>query len=125
MNQTNEQTAAATTDSDPFDCRDEVFVERGHEVLGSVVQGTQMALPDPFDVDALHADARRAFLDTLDQVRADATSRILLIRGEAGCGKTHLIRSLRAQAHANGLGVIAYVHMTSEHGDYRQYLLRQ
>lgn len=108
-----------------LDCRDEVFIDRGYEVLGSVVQATQMAQPDPLDVGQLHADARRAFDETLAQVRGDARSRILLIRGEAGCGKTHLIRSLRAQAHGQRAGVIAYVHMTAEHGDYRQYLLRQ
>jgi type II secretory pathway predicted ATPase ExeA len=107
------------------DCRAVVFRERGSEVLGSVVQGTQIAKPDPFDVDQVHAPPRRAFDNTLDRVRADSSSRILLIRGEAGSGKTHLIRSLRAKTHAAGRGVVAYVHMTSETIDYRQYLLRQ
>lgn len=108
-----------------FDCRDEVFRERGHEVLGSMVQATQMAFPDPFDVEDLHVDAREAFNATLDNVRSGTLSRILLISGEAGCGKTHLIRALRAQAHRRRRAVIAYVHMTSEHGDYLKYLLRQ
>jgi len=108
-----------------LDCRDEVFCERGHEVLGSVVHGTQMAFPDPFDVEEIHLDARRAFNAALDEVRTGSASRILLIKGEAGCGKTHLIRALRAQTHRLRRGVIAYVHMTSEHGDYRKYLLRQ
>jgi hypothetical protein len=108
-----------------LDCRDEVFRERGHEVLGSVVQGTQMAFPDPFDVEEVHLEGRLAFNATLDDVRNGSASRILLIKGEAGCGKTHLIRALRAHTHRLHRGVIAYVHMTSEHGDYRKYLLRQ
>ncbi len=76
---------------DEVDCRDEVFRERGHEVLGSVVQGTQIAFADPFDVEELHLGAREAFNATLDGVRAGSVSRVLLIKGEAGCGKTHLI----------------------------------
>jgi MoxR-like ATPase len=109
----------------PFDCRAEVFRTRGHEVLGSVTQGTQMAQPDPFDVEEVHAEARSAFRQALAQVRAGQTSKILLVRGQAGCGKTHLIRALRAEVHAAHAGAVAYVHMTAEHGDYRHYLLRQ
>lgn len=109
----------------PFDCRAEVFRARGHEVLGSVTQGTQMAQPDPYDVAEVHQEARSAFRETLAQVRAGPVSKILLVRGQAGCGKTHLIRALRAEAHAARHGAVAYVHMTSEHGDYRRYLLRQ
>jgi energy-coupling factor transporter ATP-binding protein EcfA2 len=108
-----------------FDCRDEVFCDRAREVLGSVVQATQMAQPDPFDVDQLHAEARNVFRATLAQVQSGSAGKILLIRGEAGCGKTHLIRSLRGKTHAARNGVVAYVHMTSEQGDYRRYLLRQ
>ena len=107
------------------ECRAELFRDRGQEVLGSVVQATQMSQPDPFDVEQIHTEAREAFEATLQQVRKGPVSRILLIRGEAGCGKTHLIRSLRAQVHASRTGVIAYVHMTAEQTDYRQYLLRQ
>ncbi|HEX8916808.1 MAG TPA: helicase HerA-like domain-containing protein, partial [Humisphaera sp.] len=108
-----------------YDCRAEVFRERGHEVLGSVVQGTQLSKADPFDVPELHAHARAAFDRALSDVRAGPASRILLVKGEAGCGKTHLIRALRWRTHEARGGVFAYVHMTSEHGDYRQYLLRQ
>src|SRR4051812_23328592 len=108
-----------------LDCRDEVFCDRGGDVLGSVVQGTQMAFPDPYDVEELHVDARQAFNSTLENVRRSGVGKILLILGEAGCGKTHLIRALRAQTHRQKQGVIAYVHMTSEHGDYLRYLLRQ
>src|SRR5438105_4737660 len=108
-----------------YECRAELFRERGHEVLGSVVQGTQMAQPDPFDIDQIYPEARATFDATIRQVRDGPVSKTLLIRGEAGCGKTHLIRSLRARTHAHRGGVIAYVHMTAEQTDYGRYLLRQ
>src|SRR5215831_15169554 len=53
---------------------------------------------DPVDVELVHADARRKYADLLDAVTATSgagssvQARILLLHGQSGAGKTHLIR---------------------------------
>jgi len=53
---------------------------------------------DPFDVETVHAQAREAFERLIEQAIGDERlpyGRILLLRGDAGCGKTHLARAFR------------------------------
>src|SRR5215831_14035091 len=62
---------------------------------------------DPFDVESIHRGARDAFHRIVGRVLEPAGlagGRILLLLGEAGCGKTHLMRAFRNEIHARGLG---------------------
>src|SRR5688572_20397345 len=77
----------------------------GPEVFSGIVHGCQIWTPDPFDVEAVHTEARTAFVRLLD--RASDTDlpphgKSLLLLGEAGSGKTHLMRAFRTTAHADG-----------------------
>jgi DNA helicase HerA-like ATPase len=101
----------------------------GPEVFSSVAHGSQIHERDPFDVEAIHADAREVFHRQL--VRATTPEqhqyghgRTMLVLGDSGSGKTHLLRALRQQVHAQRLGYVGYLQMTSEVGDYARYVLR-
>lgn len=105
-------------------CRDD-----GPEVFSSVAHGSHIHESDPFDVESIHAEARDVFHQQL--VRATTPEqmlrghgRTLLILGESGSGKTHVLRALRAQVHGQRLGYVGYMQMTSDVGDYARYVLR-
>ena len=72
----------------------------GPDVFGGVVYGSQLWSPDPFDVETVHPEARAAFHRLLGRASsADAPphGKTLLLLGEAGSGKTHLLRSFRTR----------------------------
>ncbi|MEO8701984.1 MAG: DUF87 domain-containing protein [Kofleriaceae bacterium] len=101
----------------------------GPEVFSSVAHGSQIHERDPFDVEAIHAEARDVFHRLL--VRATTPEqhqrghgRTLLVLGDSGAGKTHLMRALRHQVHSQRLGYVGYMQMTTEVGDYARYVLR-
>ena len=101
----------------------------GPEVFSSVAHGSQIHERDPFDVESIHADAREVFHRQL--VRATTPEqhqyghgRTLLVLGDSGSGKTHLLRALRQQVHSQRLGYVGYLQMSSEIGDYARYVLR-
>src|SRR5690606_20289669 len=50
--------------------------------------------------------------------------RTLLVLGESGSGKTHLLRALRAQVHGRRLGYVGYLQMTAGVDDPARYVLR-
>ena len=52
-----------------------------------------------------------------------AVGRILLLLGEAGCGKTHLMRTFRNELHARGQGYVGYMQMTAYTDDYARYVV--
>src|SRR5262249_27966257 len=52
-----------------------------------------------------------------------AFGKILLLLGEAGSGKTHLMRAFRNSTHAEGRGYCGYLQMTSQASHYARYLL--
>ena len=65
---------------------------------------------DPFDVESIHRGAREVFRRIVGRVLEPsglAVGRILLLLGEAGCGKTHLMRAFRNELHARGRGMSA------------------
>ena len=100
----------------------------GPEVFSSVAHGSQLHERDPFDIVTIHADAREVFHRQLEHavtpVRHHAGhGRTLLVLGQAGSGKTHLMRALRAHVHGDRLGYVGYLQMTSEVGDYARYVL--
>jgi hypothetical protein len=47
----------------------------------------------------------------------------LLLRGEAGSGKTHLMRAFRNEVHRDGTGYCGYLQMTTRTGNYARYIL--
>src|SRR5262245_13590727 len=84
---------------------------------------------DPVDVEAIHAPARRKFAELLDAVTKERGSavqaRILLLHGQSGAGKTHLIRALRTSAHRAGKAYFGYAQMTPDVANYADYYLRR
>ena len=84
---------------------------------------------DPVDVEAIHAPARRKFSELLDAVTKERGSavqaRILLLHGQSGAGKTHLIRALRTSAHRAGKAYFGYAQMTPDVANYADYYLRR
>nr|MBA2539802.1 DUF853 family protein [Deltaproteobacteria bacterium] len=101
----------------------------GPEVFASVAHGSQIYLRDPFDVESIHAEVRDVFHQQVTRASTPehvqrGHGRTLLVLGESGAGKTHLLRALRAQVHSSRLGYVGYMQMTSEVGDYSRYVLR-
>ena len=105
-------------------CRDD-----GPEVFASVAHGSQIHERDPFDVESIHAEARDVFHRQVERATTPEQhqrghGRTLLVLGDSGSGKTHLMRALRAQVHSQRRGYVGYLQMTSEIGDYARYVLR-
>ncbi|MDB4954577.1 MAG: putative ATPase [Myxococcales bacterium] len=99
------------------------------EVFSSVAHGSQIHERDPFDVESIHADARDVFhrevvRATTPEQHQYGHGRTLLVLGDSGSGKTHLLRALRHQVHSQRLGYVGYMQMSSEVGDYARYVLR-
>ncbi len=87
---------------------------------------SQVWRADPFDVDSIHRGAREILRRVVGQVlrpSGPAVGRILLMLGEAGCGKTHLMRAFRNELHAQGRGYVGYMQMTAYADDYSRYVL--
>lgn len=98
----------------------------GPEVFSGIVHGNQIWTPDPFDVDAVHPEARAAFHRLLDRASDAALpphGKSLLLLGEAGSGKTHLMRAFRNAAHEDGSGYCGYLQMLSRSDNYPRYVL--
>ncbi len=121
-----EPAAAAEAGSDP---RAVTFCRAdGPEVFASVEHGSQIHERDPFDIESIHAEARAIFDVQVERattpLQASGHGRTVLILGDSGSGKTHLLRALRAQVHGTGRGYVGYMQMTSDVGDYSRYVLR-
>lgn len=111
----------------PPDPRLAAFCDRGSpEVFHSVATPTELWKADPFDVDTIHAPAREAYerlLHRAARVPAPPAGAVLVLLGEAGSGKTHLMRAFRTRAHSQALGYCGYMQMTTEVGSYPRYML--
>ena len=111
----------------PTDAKLTVFCEQNvREVFEAIVAPTQIWQADPYDVESIHAEARDAFGRLV--ARASATpppqrGRVLLLKGDAGSGKTHLMRAFRSSSHADGSAHFAYLQLTTAAQHYGQYLL--
>ena len=82
---------------------------------------------DPYDVETIHQSARSAYERLLNRVGSDVSDdsgRILLLLGESGAGKTHLMRAFRNSTHRRNKGFFSYMQMTSEVSNYARYVLR-
>jgi hypothetical protein len=98
------------------------------EIFRSVAYPTEVWTPDPMDVDSIHSQAREVFDWLLNAATAnvdDKVGRILLMLGQSGSGKTHLMRSLRTRTHSRGDGYFGYLQMTSLSGNYSRYVLQK
>ena len=81
---------------------------------------------DPYDVETIHAEARAAFehvLNRAGRTPPPPSGAVLVLLGEAGSGKTHLMRAFRTRAHGQGLGYCGYLQMTAEASNYARYML--
>ena len=114
--------------SDPSVARREVFADRETpEVFRSVCHRHEIWRDDPFDVTTIHETARTEFQRLMTHAAGTNTEanagRILLILGESGAGKTHLMRVFRNHVHSSKTGYCGYLQMTSATDDYSRYVL--
>jgi hypothetical protein len=93
------------------------------EVFHAVAHAGEIFVRDPFDVERIHSQAREAFMRLVDRADEARFGKMLLIKGDAGSGKTHLMRAMRNVVHAMGLGFVAYVQMSTNATNYARYLL--
>lgn len=111
----------------PVDVRLDAFSRSDcPEVFSAITHVNQVWLPDPFDVQSIHAEARETFARLVQRATMEplATSgKSLLLLGEAGSGKTHLMRAFRNHVHAGGNGYFAYMQMTTRQESYPRYIL--
>ena len=99
------------------DPRRAVFLSpAGPEVFHSVEHRHEIWKYDPFDVESLYGDAREVFFRLLGKATTPPglpSGRIMLILGESGSGKTHLLRAFRNHVHGGGDGFVSYMQMTT------------
>jgi hypothetical protein len=96
------------------------------EVFHSVATPTAIWKADPYDVETIHAEARATFEHVLNRAGRNPpppSGAVLVLLGEAGSGKTHLMRAFRTRAHGQGLGYCGYLQMTTEASNYARYML--
>lgn len=102
------------------------FLTERTEIFRSVEDRQQIWLDDPFDTSTLHTEARDAFTSLLTNATGPeppTSGRMLLILGDAGAGKTHLIRSFRSHVHKSRSGYLGYLQMASGASNYARYVL--
>lgn len=98
----------------------------GPDVFHAVAYRSDIWKEDPFDVETIHDEARHAFHRLVHRaINASKPSagRILLLKGEAGSGKTHLMRTIRNWTHRQAIGYCGYMQMTSATDHYGRYVL--
>lgn len=109
------------------DKRLEIFCSRTKEaIFHGITHHNQVWRPDPYDVESIHEESRNCYERLLKRVYATEPSdsgRVLLLLGESGSGKTHLMRAFRNYTHEKALGYFAYMQMTSSASNYARYAL--
>jgi DNA helicase HerA-like ATPase len=96
------------------------------EVFHSVCHAKEVCTTDPFDVRSIHAEARDVFESMIERATTPPgtpSGRTLLLLGESGSGKTHLMRAFRNYVHAGDLGYCGYLQMTTPTHNYGRYIL--
>jgi uncharacterized protein DUF87/AAA ATPase-like protein len=97
-------------------------------VFAGVQQASSVFESDPFDVEKIHQDARASFEQMVERAinpnQHSGRGRMLLVLGESGAGKTHLLRGFRRHVHEYGRGFAAYAQMNSASDNYARYLLQ-
>ncbi len=125
---TTGHTPAPAAQPSPEDQRRRAFCAGdGPAVFHSIARFHEIGRPDPFDVEDIHAEARRRFRRLLDRAAprppVNPYGGIFLVRGASGSGKTHLVRAFRTLVHGTGLGYCGYLPMTSSFSNYGRYVL--
>jgi energy-coupling factor transporter ATP-binding protein EcfA2 len=102
------------------------FLSDRTEVFHSIQHRHEIWREDPFDVDTVHQEARSTFERLLQRATTPPgldSGRILLLLGDSGCGKTHLLRAFRGMTHESSLGFVGYMQMTTAVSNYGRYVL--
>jgi len=111
----------------PDDPRTAAFCSRAlPDLFHAVAYASDVWRPDPFDVETIHGGVRAWFdraLERAGEPSGFSSGRMLLLLGESGGGKTHLMRAFRNRAHGLERGYVAYMQMTAFTGDYGRYAL--
>jgi hypothetical protein len=111
----------------PIDVRSDAFsLPGGPEVFSAITNVNQVWLPDAFDIETIHLEARETFGRLIQRATISPPptwGKSLLLLGEAGSGKTHLMRAFRNRVHADGNGYFVYMQMTTAQESYPRYVL--
>ncbi|HWO20512.1 MAG TPA: hypothetical protein VNO30_17200 [Kofleriaceae bacterium] len=117
---------AVVTLSD-VDLRAQAFLAPSR-VFAAVQQASSVFDADPFDVETIHAAARETFEQLVERATTPAQhsdlGRMMLVLGDSGAGKTHLLRGFRRYVHEYGRGFVVYAQLHSSSDDYARYLLQ-
>lgn len=116
----------ATAMAQGVDRRVQAFLGPCH-VFTAVQQASSIYENDPFDVEEVHREARVSF----ERLVAHATTRthiadlgqMLVVLGDSGAGKTHVLRGFRRHVHDGNRGFVVYAQLQSRSEDYARYLL--
>lgn len=79
--------------------------------------------PPDGDVGEIHSSVSEAVVSLAEEVRGDGRTRAVLITGQPGSGKTHLLRRIRSRLHAPGL--FAYIPPVPQSDRLYRFVLRQ
>jgi hypothetical protein len=114
-------------DGENSDPRAAAFCSKLHPGLfHAVAYGSDVWRQDPLDVPTIHEPARRSLQAIVDQVCHPSglpIGRMVLLLGDSGSGKTHLMRAFRNRVHAAHRGYCGYLQMTAFTDDYSRYVL--
>lgn len=114
-------------DANQADPRIAAFCSTWHpDLFHAFAYATDIWKPDPFDVESIHRGARGKFAHIVGRVREPSglpRGRILLLLGESGSGKTHIMRAFRNQVHSHNSGYCGYLQMTAFTEQYARYVL--
>ena len=98
------------------------------QIFQSIAGLEDVWMNDPYDVDEIHQNARLVFSSQLDlcsdRQRNARRGRVILMLGDAGSGKTHLMGAFRREVEDRNAGYFTYAQMTTGVFDLWQYLLR-
>jgi hypothetical protein len=115
-----------TAMAQPVDRRVQAFLAPCR-VFGAVQQASSVYENDPFDVEVVHREARVSFerlvAHAASRPRISDEGRMLVVLGDSGAGKTHLLRGFRRHVQEGNLGFVVYAQLQSRSGDYSRYLL--
>lgn len=96
------------------------------EVFHAVSHAHQVWRDDPFDVESVHERTRALFgklLARAAEQSGDEVGRVLLVLGDAGAGKTHLMRAFRQAVHGGRNGYVGYMQMSAPTDSYARYVM--
>ena len=118
--------APGTEPEAPIDPRIRAFCDpQGPDVFAPTADARSAWEPDPFDVPAIHAEAREVFATSVSRVLSRPEhGRALVVLGQSGSGKTHLMRAFRAHLHEEQRGIGCILQLSSGADDYARYVLR-